>query len=48
MFLHKIVVRGLATVLNPPRTVFSILKAVRFPVAADTGGANICLLNKYV
>lgn len=48
MHIPTIVVIGFATVQNPTGTVLLHNRAVRLPVAADTGGANISLLNKFV
>ena len=48
MQLHVTVVFGCTTVTAPTGTVPLLNRTVRFPVAAYTGGANICLHNKFV
>ena len=48
MHMPRIVVFGFATARNPTGTDHLKQRSVRLPAAVDTGGANICLLNKYV
>ena len=48
MRLHKNVVFGFYTDRNPAGTDHLKQRSVRLPAAVDAGGANICLLNKYV
>lgn len=48
MRLHKNVVFGFYTDRNPTGTVPLRNRTVRLPAADNAGGANICLLNKFV
>ena len=48
MRLHETVVFGFYTDRNPAGTDHLKERSVRYPAAVDAGGANICLLIKYV
>ena len=48
MHMPGIVVLGVATVTDPTGTVPLRKRAVKLPAAEKTGGANICLQNKFV